>query len=238
MEEELVPSELKRRIYTVRGQSVMLSSQLAELYEVEPKVLVQAVKRNITRFPEDFMFQLTVEEFTNLKSQFVTSSWGGVRRANPYAFTEQGVAMLSSVLRSERAVQVNIAIMRAFVSLRGLLTQDSDLARRILTLEEKYDRQFAIVFDAIRRMLDTPPALEAPERRMGFRADNEKSINQKSIEEKTPGNLFAIKSSMTRRSRSCQASFGQGRFCRWPAPWRSLKRWPPKACLFLTISTL
>lgn len=168
-ETELAPLTLKRQIYTIRGQSVMLSNQLAELYEVETKVLVQAVKRNITRFPEDFMFQLTVEEFTNLRSQFVTSSWGGGRYP-PYAFTEQGVAMLSSVLRSERAVQVNIAIMRAFVSLRGLLTQDSDLARRILTLEEKYDRQFAAVFEAIRMMIEAPAASDedAPERRMGF----------------------------------------------------------------------
>ena len=170
-ETELAPLQLKRQIYTIRSQNVMLSNQLAELYEVEPKVLVQAVKRNLTRFPEDFMFQLTAEEFANLKSQFVTSSWGGVRRATPYAFTEQGVAMLSSVLRSERAVQVNIAIMRAFVSLRGLLTQDSNLARRILTLEEKYDRQFAAVFEAIRLMIEAPAASleETPERRMGFR---------------------------------------------------------------------
>ena len=179
---ELASIDLKRRIYTVRGQSVMLSSQLAELYEVEPKVLVQAVKRNITRFPEDFMFQLTVEEFTNLKSQIVTSSWGGVRRSTPYAFTEQGVAMLSSVLRSERAVQVNIAIMRAFVNLRGLLTQDSDLARRILRLEDKYDRQFAAVFEAIRQMIEAPAAPDPPERRMGFRAGD----GEKTQEESTP----------------------------------------------------
>ena len=164
--------QVGRRIYTVRGQSVMLSTHLAELYGVEPKALVQAVKRNLERFPDDFMFQLSAEEFSNLKSQIVTSSWGGLRRAAPSAFTEQGVAMLSSVLRSERAVQVNIAIMRAFVSLRGALTQDSDLARRILTLEQKYDEQFAVIFKAIRLLMEAPPV---PERRMGFRAGNEET---------------------------------------------------------------
>ena len=159
--------QVGRHIYTVRGQSVLLSTHLAELYGVEPKVLVQAVKRNMERFPQDFMFQLNAEEFSNLKSQFVTSSWGGLRRATPYAFTDQGVAMLSSVLRSERAVQVNIAIMRAFVGLRGALTRDGDLARHILSLEQKYDEQFAVVFEAIRLLIEAPPA---PERRMGFRA--------------------------------------------------------------------
>ena len=171
-ETELVPTQLKRHIYTVRGQNVMLDSDLAELYGVETKTLNRAVSRNIERFPLDFMFQLTKEEIEILRYQIGTSSWGG-RRTLPYVFTEQGIAMLSSVLRSDRAVQVNIAIMRAFVSLRGLLTQDSDLARRILTLEEKYDRQFAVVFEAIRQMLESPTAIEVPERRMGFRADHE-----------------------------------------------------------------
>ena len=174
-ETEVALAQVERHIYTVRGQRVMLSVDIAELYGVEPRVLVQAVKRNPERFPSDFMFQLSGEEFSNLKSQIVISSWGG-SRANPYAFTEQGVAMLSSVLRSERAVQVNIAVMRAFVNLRGLLTQDSDLARRILHLEEKYDRQFAAVFDAIRQMIEAPAAPEPPERRMGFRAGNEEKI--------------------------------------------------------------
>ena len=112
----LVPVErIERSILLIRGHKVMLSTDLAELYGVEPRILVQAVKRNITRFPQDFMFQLSKEEFSNLKSQIVISSWGGLRRAPPYAFTEQGVAMLSSVLRSKRAIQVNIEIMRAFV---------------------------------------------------------------------------------------------------------------------------
>jgi phage regulator Rha-like protein len=165
--------QVERRIYTVRGQNVMLDSDLAELYGVETKNLNKAVQRNGSRFPVDFMFRLTLEETESLRFQIGTSNEGrGGRRYLPYAFTEQGVAMLSSVLRSERAVQVNIAIMRAFVSLRGLLTQDSDLARRILTLEQKYDEQFAVVFEAIRLMLEAPPATE---RRMGFRAREEET---------------------------------------------------------------
>ena len=122
---------IEQLIFLMRGQKVMLSPHLAELYGVETRVLVQAVKRNIDRFPEDFMFQLTDEEFADLKSQIVISSWGGSRRAKPYAFTEQGVAMLSSVLRSKRAVQVNIEIMRAFVKLRQMLTAHKDLEREL-----------------------------------------------------------------------------------------------------------
>jgi hypothetical protein len=123
---------------------------------VEPRVLVQAVKRNMERFPNDFMFQLNDQEFENLKSQIVTSSWGGLRRAAPYAFTEQGVAMLSSVLHSDRAIHVNIEIMRAFVRLRQLLATNVELARKLATLERKYDAQFRVVFDAIRELM-TPP---------------------------------------------------------------------------------
>jgi len=153
----VVPLErIESHIVLMRGQKVMLSTHLAELYEVEPRVLVQAVKRNTTRFPEDFMFQLSAEEFANLKSQFVISSWGGSRRAAPYAFTEQGVAMLSSVLRSDRAIHVNVEIMRAFVRLRQMLASNADLARKLATLEKKYDAQFKIVFDAIRELM-TPP---------------------------------------------------------------------------------
>ena len=138
---------------------------LAELYEVEPRALVQAVKRNMERFPPDFMFQLSKAEFRNLKSQIVTSSWGGLRRAVPYAFTEQGVAMLSSVLNSRRAVQVNIEIMRAFVRLRQIMFTHKDLARKLEALEKKYDAQFKAVFDAIRQLM-TPP--EAKKRKIGF----------------------------------------------------------------------
>src|SRR3989338_8577463 len=113
---QVIPSErIENHIYLIRGQKVMLSVHLADLYQVEPKVLVQAVKRNIERFPFDFMFQLTNEEFEILKSQIVTSSWGGLRRAHPYAFTEQGIAMLSAVLRSPRAIKLSIEIVRAFV---------------------------------------------------------------------------------------------------------------------------
>ena len=140
----------------------MLSMHLAELYDVEPRVLVQAIKRNIERFPEDFMFQLRAAEFANLKSQIVTSSWGGLRRATPYAFTEQGVAMLSSVLRSKRAVMVNVEIMRAFVRLRQILGAHADLARKLAALERKYDSQFKAVFDAIRELMTPPPAKKRP----------------------------------------------------------------------------
>jgi ORF6N domain len=152
----IATERISKSIYMVRGQRVMLSTHLAELYEVEPRVLVQAVKRNIERFPEDFMFQLNEQEFENLKSQIVTSSWGGMRRAAPYAFTEQGVAMLSSVLRSGRAIHVNIEIMRTFVRLRQMLASNAELARKLAALEKKYDDQFKIVFDAIRELM-TPP---------------------------------------------------------------------------------
>lgn len=131
------PERIEEQIFLLRGQKVMLSMHLAELYEVEPRVLVQAVKRNMERFPEDFMFQLSNGEFANLKSQIVTSSWGGIRRAAPYAFTEQGVSMLSSVLRSRRAVLVNIEIMRAFVRLRRMLASHAELARK----GEEHERQ-------------------------------------------------------------------------------------------------
>jgi hypothetical protein len=156
---------IDRAILVIRGHKVMLDADLANLYGVEPKVLNQAVKRNIVRFPADFMFQLTAEEVDRLRSQFVTSSsWGG-RRYLPYAFTEQGVAMLSSVLRSQRAVQVNIEIMRAFVRLRQMLQQNADLARKLALLEKKYDAQFRAVFDAIRELMKPP---EKTKRRIGF----------------------------------------------------------------------
>ena len=173
-ETELAPLQIKRQIYSVRGQNVILDSDSAALYGVTTAALNQTVKRNSERFPADFMFALTETEAEPLISQTVISNIGrGGRRKPTSVFTEQGVAMLSGVLRSDRAVQVNLAIMRAFVSLRGLLTQDSDLARRILTLEEKYDRQFAAVFEAIRLMIEAPAAQTdpVPERRMGFRKE-------------------------------------------------------------------
>jgi len=162
----LVPAErIERAIFLIRGQKVMLSTDLAELYGVEPRVLVQAVQRNIERFPEDFMFQLTTSEFSNLKSQIVISSWGGLRRAAPYAFTEQGVAMLSSVLRSKRAVRVNVEIMRAFVRLRRILASHKELARKLEELEKKYDAQLKVVFDAIRQLM---APLDRPRKPIGF----------------------------------------------------------------------
>jgi phage regulator Rha-like protein len=160
------PERIERRILQVRRQKVMLDADLAELYGVETKVLNQSVRRNLYRFPADFMFQLTKQEFRDLRFQFGTSSrWGG-RRYIPMAFTEQGVAMLSSVLHSERAVQVNIAIMRAFVKLREILSSHRDLASRLNKMEKKYDARFKVVFDAIRELMRPP---EKTRGRIGFR---------------------------------------------------------------------
>jgi hypothetical protein len=165
-----IPAErIESAIYLLRGQKVMLSPHLAVLYGVEVRVLIQAVKRNIERFPKDFMFQLTRTEFANLKSQIVISSWGGLRRATPYAFTEQGVAMLSSVLKSKRAVQVNVEIMRTFVRLRQMLTSHADLARRLDALEKSYDAQFKAVFDAIRELMS--PTVPRRRRAIGFQPE-------------------------------------------------------------------
>ena len=169
----------------------MLDSDLAELYGVETRALNQAVQRNLERFPEDFMFQLTWEEsalvlrsqvvildtanrgntsksLTSLRSQIVTLKRGRHLKFRPYAFTEQGVAMLSSVLRSERAVQVNIAIMRAFVQLRKMLASHADLARKLKALERKYDAQFRIVFDAIRELMEESKPKRPRRREIGF----------------------------------------------------------------------
>lgn len=165
-EETLVlPVErIERAILIVRGQKVMLDEDIAALYGVETKNLVKAMKRNLERFPLDFMFQLTLEDVENLRFQFGTSSWGG-RRYLPYAFTEQGVAMLSSVLRSEQAVRVNIEIMRAFVRLRQVMSTQAGLVQRLDELEQRYDGQFKIVFDALRELMEPPEALG---RRIGF----------------------------------------------------------------------
>jgi len=160
---------IERAIHVIREQKVILDADLAELYEVETKALVRAVKRNLDRFPDDFMFLLTAEEFEILRCQSGTSSqWGG-RRYPPYAFTEQGVAMLSSVLRSARAVQVNIEIMRAFVRLRQLLASHADLVRKLEALEKKYDAQFNVVFEAIRQLM-TPPQPEPKKGCIGFQS--------------------------------------------------------------------
>ena len=165
MKTDALALQAERRILLVRKQRVMLSDDLAALYAVEPKALNRAVRRNAGRFPDDFMFQLTNKEWSDLKCQTGASSWGG-SRVPPYAFTEQGVAMLSSVLRSPRAVQVNIAIMRAFVRLREMLLSNTDLARELADLERKYDSQFKGVFDAIRQLMAPPPPPRKPE--IGF----------------------------------------------------------------------
>src|SRR4030066_550364 len=171
--DSLVPVEMiEKKIYLIRGHKVMLDSDLAELYGVATKVLLQAVKRNLNRFPEDFMFLLKYQDVAALRSQIVTlkKGRGEHRKYLPYVFTEQGVAMLSSVLNSERAVQVNIAIMRAFVKLREMLSTNKELAKRLDELESKYDEQFKVVFDAIRELM-TP--VEPKKRKMGYRGEGE-----------------------------------------------------------------
>jgi hypothetical protein len=159
-ENALVPVErIEASILFMRGYKVMLSTHLAELYEVEPRALVQAVKRNLDRFPEDFMFRLTEEELEALRSQNVIlkGSRGEHVKYVPYAFTQEGVAMLSSVLKSKRAAKVNIAIMRAFVKLRELMSTHKELARRIDELESKYNAQFKVVFNSIRDLINAKP---------------------------------------------------------------------------------
>jgi hypothetical protein len=148
---------------------VMLDADLADLYGVETRALVQAVKRNIERFPSDFMWRMTRAESRRLTSQTVISNGRGGRRTSPYVFTEQGVAMLSSVLRSERAVQVNIAIMRTFVRLREMMIRHEDLVRRLDALEARYDGAFSKVFEAIRSLVTPPPSSR---RRIGFHRDD------------------------------------------------------------------
>ncbi len=165
--ETIIPSErIADRIFLIRGKKVMLDRDLGRLYGVQTKALKQAVKRNLERFPEDFMFELSRDELENLRSQFVTSSggWGGMRWL-PYAFTEQGVAMLSSVLNSPRAIMVNIQIIRTFTKLRELLAENDHLRLKIEEMEKKYDEQFKIVFEAMRRLLDDEAG---PETEIGF----------------------------------------------------------------------
>jgi hypothetical protein len=171
----LLPIErIERHILLIRGEKVMLDSDLAKLYRVTTSALNQAVKRNADRFPHDFMFQLTVDETSNLKSHSVTSSsWGGRRRSRPVAFTEQGVAMLSSVLRSDRAVQVNVQITRTFVKLRQMLSSNAVLARKLAELEQQYDRQFRAVFDAIRQLMTENTNQRSARPLIGFRTEAE-----------------------------------------------------------------
>ncbi|MBU0701537.1 ORF6N domain-containing protein [bacterium] len=158
---------IEDRIILIRGQKVILDSDLAELYGVPTKSLNLSVKRNLGRFPEDFMFQLSEEEYETLRFQFETSKRGG-RRYLPYAFTEHGILMLSSVLNSERAIMVNIQIMRAFTKLRKILTSHEDLKRKIEAMEERYDVQFKVVFETIKSLM-TP--LTKEQKRIGFKKD-------------------------------------------------------------------
>lgn len=174
---QMIPAErIEKAILLIRGHKVMLDSTLAQLYEVKTKELNKAVKRNQDRFPEDFIFQLTIQEAESLRFQIGTSKIGpesdisdrrGGRRYLPYVFTEQGVAMLSSVLRSKRAILVNVEIMRTFVNLRRILSSHKELARKLDALEKKHDHQFKIVFDAIRQLMAPPPSSR---RKIGFRA--------------------------------------------------------------------
>ena len=153
---------IERQILLIRGQNVLLDSDLATLYGVQTKERNKAVKRNSDRFPPDFMFQLTQEEYEALRFQSGTSKTRGGRRYLPYAFTEQGVAMLSSVLNSPRAVQVNVQIMRTFVRLREMMATHADLASKLAELEQRYDAQFRIVFDAIRELMREPREKRKP----------------------------------------------------------------------------
>ena len=162
----IAPQSLENRIHVVRGQRVMLDMDLAQLDEVTMSALNQAVKRNSARFPDDFAFQLSDQEAGNLKSQIVISSWGG-RRSTPWVFTEQGIAMLSSVLRSEKAAMVNVAIMRAFVNLRRLLATPGELAQQLAKLAETvdfHDDQLKTITEVLRQMMAEPPK----PREMGF----------------------------------------------------------------------
>ena len=161
---------IEQKIFLIRKHKVILDKDLAKLYKVPTGRLNEQVRRNIKRFPEDFMFQLTKNEFENLKSQFATSSWGGLRKL-PYVFTEQGVAILSSVLHSARAIQVNIAIMRVFVKLRQFIFAHKELAHKLEQLErkiEKHDTEIHTIFEAIRQLMIVP---EKPKRRIGFRPE-------------------------------------------------------------------
>lgn len=169
----LVPIEvIEKKILLINGRKVMLDKDLAVLYGVSTGNLNKAVNRNKERFPEDFMVELSLEEFNNLKFHFGTSSWGGTRKP-PRAFTEQGIPMLSSVLNSKRAIQVNIEIMRAFVKLREMISSHKDLVKKLAELEKKYDGQFQIVFEAIRQLIEQP---EKPKRKIGFIARERQTV--------------------------------------------------------------
>ncbi len=165
---EFIPTEfIESKIYVFRGKKVMVDRELARLYDVETRVLNQAVRRNIKRFPEDFMFQLTDQELEILRSHTVTSSSDhGGRRYLPYVFTEQGVAMLSSVLTSDRAIMVNIQIMRTFTKMRAMFSESKELRYKLELLEKEHDEKFIMIFDAIRRLINTS---SEEEKEIGFK---------------------------------------------------------------------
>ncbi len=176
---QIIPVEvIENKIFLIRGQKVLLDRDLARLYNVATRDLNKAVSRNLSHFPDDFMFQLNKEVFANLKFQFGTSRWGGTRKP-PYAFTEQGVAMLSSVLRSERAVRVNILIMRTFVKLRDILSTHKELAQKLKELElriDQHDEEIKSIIDALNQLLLPPPQ---PKRKMGFEVREKRILYNK-----------------------------------------------------------
>jgi len=177
-------ARIQKSIFLLRGQKVLLDMDLAEFYGVETRSLIQAVKRNIERFPSDFMFQLDQDEFDSLRSQLVISKGKGGRRYLPYAFTEQGVAMLSSVLRSKRAIQVNVAIMRTFVKLREILSTHKELAHQLVDLErrlEDHDEQIQTIFEAIRQLMAPP---EKPRKNIGFQVKERRAVYGKRAKSK------------------------------------------------------
>jgi len=158
----LIPQEnIENKIFLIRGKKVMFDKDLAHLYGVKTEYLTRQVRRNIDRFPENFLIQLTKDEFSNLICHFGRSNWGGTRKL-PFAFTEHGILMLSSVLRSKRAIQVNIKIMETFIKLREMLTNHKELKQKIEQLEKKYDHQFRIVFEAIKKLLEPPAQTKRP----------------------------------------------------------------------------
>ena len=166
MKDLIVQEIIEQKIYLVRGQRVMLDRDLALLYEITTGNFNKAVSRNLDRFPSDFMFRLNKEEFHNLIFQFGTSRWGGTRK-NPRVFTEHGILMLSSVLNSKRATQVNIQIMRTFIKMREMLVAHRDILKRVEEMEKRYDRQFRVVFQTIKKMMSPP---NTSKRKIGFKA--------------------------------------------------------------------
>jgi hypothetical protein len=193
-QQSMIPSErIENAILMIRGHKVMLDSELARLYQVETKALVRAVHRNLERFPDDFMFQLDASEASNLRYQFGTSKSHGGRRHRPYAFTEQGVAMISGVLRSPRAIQVNIEIMRAFVRQRRILDASPSLGAKVAALEKKYDARFKVVFDALRKLMEPDP--DPPKPTSGFAREPQSTFGFRRADSTSKCESAAVRSS-------------------------------------------